>query len=260
MNESPTAPATTRTRSDPVYPPREDTMLLLPFATVLPGRRVLEIGTGNGLAALAAARAGARVVATDLNPYALRHVRALARSEELALDVVRTDLATGLGRFDRVLANPPYLPTRPAERDPDRWENLALDGGPDGCRPLARILEALPRHLAPSAAAFVVVSSRQDTRRLTAIRQRWRARGGTCATVALRTMEGETLRVWRLALARPPARLSRRSPRRRGRRRGTGGRRRTLPRRRSASSPATGRGSTTVRGAASGRTRSPRGS
>ena len=112
----------------PVYPPREDTLLILPFAEVAPGALFLEVGCGVGLAALTAARRGARVVATDVNPHALRHLRARARAEGLDLTPVRTDLARGLGRFDRLLSNPPYLPTRPEERDPDRWHNLALDG------------------------------------------------------------------------------------------------------------------------------------
>ena len=97
----------------PVYPPREDTRLLLPFAEVPRGTLLLEVGTGSGLVALAAARRGARVVATDLNPHALRRLRARAREEGVDLALVRTDLAHGLGRFDRILANPPYLPTRP---------------------------------------------------------------------------------------------------------------------------------------------------
>lgn len=241
-----------------VYPPREDTFLLLPFTRLAPGRRLLEVGAGNGTAALAAARRGTRVVATDLNPFALRRLRARARAERLPLDAVRTDLARGLGRFDRVLANPPYLPTRPDERDPDRWQNLALDGGTDGCRVLARLVLALPDHLAPGADAYVVVSSRQDARRRDAIRRGWLARGGRWSVVAERRFEGERLHVWRLSLDEGGNR-ARNVRRARARRPGTGARRRTPPARRSASSRAPGPGSTSARGAASIRRRSPRG-
>ncbi|HTP54240.1 MAG TPA: HemK2/MTQ2 family protein methyltransferase [Thermoplasmata archaeon] len=184
------------------YPVREDTLLLLPFArNAAPGERLLEIGTGNGAIALAAARAGARVVATDRNPHALRVLYLRARTERLSIAVVRTDLARGLGRFDRILANPPYLPTRPSEREPDPWQNLALDGGPDGCRTSARIVRTLPSHLAPGGTAYLLTSSRQDPERLGAVRARWVARGGSARTVAQRDLEGERLEVW--ALARP---------------------------------------------------------
>src|SRR5258708_18508260 len=90
-----------------VYPPREDTELLLPCADVAPGTTLVEVGCGRGAAALRAARGGARVVATDLNPDAVAHVARSARAEDLALVAVRTDLAHGVRSVDRVLFNPP---------------------------------------------------------------------------------------------------------------------------------------------------------
>jgi len=183
-----------------VYPPREDTQLLLPFAEVPPNTLLLEVGAGTGLAALTAARRGARVVATDLNPHALRLLRRRARAERVDLELVRTDLARGLGRFDRLLANPPYLPTRPEERDRDRWHNLAVDGGPDGCRVTARLVEELDQHLTAGATAFVVVSSLQDADSLARIRTDWEARGGSTEVADSRILEGERLDVWRLRL------------------------------------------------------------
>jgi release factor glutamine methyltransferase len=184
--------------SDPIYPPREDTLLLLPFAEIsLPGR-LLEIGCGNGTLSLAAARRGTRVVATDLNPYALRRLRDVATREHLPLDPVRTGLACGLGRFERILANPPYLPTTPRSRDADRWHNLATDGGPDGCAITARILRTLPDHLTDSGAAYVLVSSVQSAAVLRALGKEWETQGGRWRTVASRALEGETLDVWLL--------------------------------------------------------------
>ena len=186
-----------RRSNEGVYPPREDSFLLLPFATVPPGTTVLEVGAGTGLVTLAAARSGARVVATDLNLEALRRLRAVARSERLVAELVRTDLAAGLGRFDRVLANPPYLPTRPEERDPDRATNLALDGGPDGCQVLRRLLAGLPDHLSPGGAAYVVGSSLQRGPALDDLEADWQHRGGQQEKVAERLLEGERLVVWR---------------------------------------------------------------
>ncbi len=239
-----------------VYPEREDTVLLLPFARAGPGRTVLDLGTGNGRLALEAARSGATVTASDLNPHALRSLGLRARASGLQVRAVRTDLARGLGRFDRVVANPPYLPTRPAERDPDRWTNLALDGGPDGCRVLRRMVRSFPRHLAPGGSAFVLVSSLQSRTSLSAIRARWVQRGGTVRRVARRLLEGETLEVWRFSLGakRLGARRSRRRPR------GTDARRPTPGRSRSGSTRGPGHGRTSAPGAASVRRRSRPGS
>ena len=156
------------------------------------------MGAGSGTVALAAARRGARVVATDLNPHALRWVAAQARAEHLTLEVVRTDLARGLSRFDRAVFNPPYLPTRPEERDPDRWQNLALDGGADGTRVTARWVEELPDHLTCRGEGFLVVSSLGLSTAMEAIWAGWRARGGTAEVAAARRLEGERLEVWRL--------------------------------------------------------------
>lgn len=189
------------------YPPRADTYLLLPFATVPAGSSFLEVGTGSGTIALAAARLGARVVATDLNPNALRALAARARSERLVLAVVRTDLARGLGRFDRVVFNPPYLPTGPEERDPDRWHHLAVDGGVDGTRVTARWVADLGDHLAPEGEGFVVTSTLQSPSSVEAVWSSWRTAGGNAERVAVQPLEGERLEVWRL-VRRPPARGS----------------------------------------------------
>jgi release factor glutamine methyltransferase len=208
-----------------VYPPREDSHLLLPFTKVRRGSSFLDIGTGSGFLALAAARRGAHVVATDRNPHALAAVRRRARAERLDVAPVRTDFARGLGRFDRIVANPPYLPTAPAERDPDRWHNLALDGGPDGTDPTARLVDDLDAHLAPGGSAFLLTSSRQSPSHLRAIWTSWRAKGGTRRRVAARRLEGETLTVYRLA--GPGRRATRRARRTPSPRRGTRGRPRT---------------------------------
>jgi len=186
-----------------VYPTREDTLLLLPFTEVAPGARFLDIGTGSGRLALSAARRGANVVATDLNREALRALDAIARAESLPIHLVRTDLATGLGRFDRVVANPPYLPTSPEQRDPEPGTNLALDGGPDGCRVTARIVAGLDDHLMPDGRAFVLVSTVQDPKGLARVRSDWTGRGGRLAVVVSRELEGERLDVWELELPCP---------------------------------------------------------
>jgi len=234
-----------------IYPAREDTLLLRRFATGPARGRLLEIGAGNGEVCLAAARSGWSVVATDRNVAALRRIARAARSEGLPLEVVLADLAGGLRAFDRVLANPPYLPTTARQRDPDPWVNLALDGGPDGLRVVRRILGTLAQHLRPRGEAFVLVSSLSPAERRAAVWASWRRRGGAAREVAALDLAGERLAVWRLIRSARPAGASRR---------GTGGRRKGLRRRPSGSSRAPARGRSSARGGASTRRRSPPGS
>lgn len=242
--------------AESVYPPREDTELLRPFADGSAGLLVLEVGTGSGIVAERAAATGARVVASDLNRAALASLRRRAHAAGSSLEVVRADLLNGLGRFDRILFNPPYLPTPPGAEDPDPSTDRALNGGPDGWSVTARFLDQLPHHLRPGGRAYLLVSTLQDPERGSRLRANWRARGGSVMTVADRPLEGERLQVWELR-TRPTARAARRSGRPLG---GTGGRRRTRRRPRSGSSPATAPGRSRARGGASGRRRSPPGS
>jgi len=61
------------------------------------GRRVLDFGAGSGVQSLAAARAGAHVVATDLDPVARRCLELNAALNGLALETSGRDV---LGRAD----------------------------------------------------------------------------------------------------------------------------------------------------------------
>ena len=70
------------------------------------GLRVLELGSGTGLASAAAARLGAEVVATDVSDISLELLR---RAADGAFDVQRLDFTdvtavAALGHFDVVVA------------------------------------------------------------------------------------------------------------------------------------------------------------
>jgi predicted nicotinamide N-methyase len=67
--------------------------LLLDRPELVVGARVLDLGTGGGVAALAAARAGAAsVVANDRDPWALATARLAAERQGLALDFLLAEI------------------------------------------------------------------------------------------------------------------------------------------------------------------------
>lgn len=147
-------------RDDQVYGPAEDSLLLASNVTASEGEHALEVCAGTGLAALRLAEAGARTVATDVNPRACRLARRNAQANGLGLDVVCTDLTAGLeGPFDRVACNPPYLPPG-SDRMPGPI-GRALESGRQGTALARRFLASLPDLLASDGRAWLVVSSRQ---------------------------------------------------------------------------------------------------
>ena len=102
-----------------VYAPQDDSRLLVDAmerAGVVIGRTVLDLCTGTGVVALAAARLGAAaVMAWDICPRAVRCARANARSSGLDVDVRLGALTEAMtqGPYDVVVSNPPYVPTPP---------------------------------------------------------------------------------------------------------------------------------------------------
>ncbi|MEM2990806.1 MAG: class I SAM-dependent methyltransferase [Halobacteria archaeon] len=136
-----------------VYPPSEDTFLILKAAleVVKHGDYVLEIGTGCGIVANFL-KDKARVIATDINPHAVRCAKANG------LEVIRTDLFAGLKpqkEFDVIIFNPPYLPLSEAESN-GSWLGKAWSGG----RTLInRFLYEAPSYLREKGQLLLVVSS-----------------------------------------------------------------------------------------------------
>ncbi len=126
--------------------------------------RFLDLGTGSGclLLALLSEYAAASGVGADISEPALRIAGANAQRLGLSDRVSWTIsdwLACVDGRFDIVVANPPYIETSEIDGlDPEvaRYEPRgALDGGADGCDPYRLLFAQLPRVLAKSALVFL---------------------------------------------------------------------------------------------------------
>ena len=135
---------------DGVQPPKAGSLLFCRHLAVRPGERMLEIGAGLGLAAVLAARGGARVVATDVVPAAVETIRANAALNGVTIDARLGDCyapVTG-ERFDLVCSNPPQMPTPPGRARRDAAA-AADNGGIDGWEMLDRLIAGAAAHLAP---------------------------------------------------------------------------------------------------------------
>jgi release factor glutamine methyltransferase len=164
--------------------PRPETELLVERAVSwlqekLEGGRAccaLDIGTGSGCIAVSLAVHVPRVqvFATDLSMVALsvarRNATRLLGDDRVTM--VRADLFPGKtaegteelpDRYDLVIANLPYIPTRAlaglavSTREPA----LALHGGEDGLDLIRRVLDAAPDHLAKDGLLLLEIEASQ---------------------------------------------------------------------------------------------------
>jgi release factor glutamine methyltransferase len=127
---------------DGVYPPQHDSQLLidtLEKTELAQGRRVLDLCTGSGVVAIAAAELGAAsVTAFDICPHAVRCSRGNAVHAGVVIDVREGSCPGALDHapFDVIVSNPPYVPTPPAgdtevipmTAGPARAWNAGVDG------------------------------------------------------------------------------------------------------------------------------------
>lgn len=93
------------------------------------GARVLDFASGGGVVAVAAARAGARVTAVDIDPLASVATRLAAEANDVAVDVATCDLVGDpLRDVDVVLAGDVWYERAPSLRFRRWFDRLAQRG------------------------------------------------------------------------------------------------------------------------------------
>lgn len=140
-------------------------------------RRVLDIGTGSGCIAIAAAHAlpRAQVDATDVSRAALAVARANVRRHRLGRRVrlLQSDVYGALRgrRYDIVVSNPPYVPAAEYRRLPREYRaepSLGLRAAAAGLAVIERILRDAGRHLSAEGVLIVEAGNTEA-----AVRRRW---------------------------------------------------------------------------------------
>lgn len=133
--------------------PRPETEILVEVLLDIMGRwdkgktiQVLDVGTGSGNIAIALAKnfSSCYVTALDVSSAALDVARKNARLNDVfdKINFIEADMrnffssrVNGMGGFDIIVSNPPYIPTRELAHlpmDVRQEPDLALDGGEDG--------------------------------------------------------------------------------------------------------------------------------
>jgi release factor glutamine methyltransferase len=128
----------------------------------LRGKRVVDVGTGSGILALAAARAGAQsTIATDINPNAALSAAENARANGLGDRVtgICTNLLAAFAprpMFDVILSSPPKHAAEPRDLSDRGWH-----AGPQ-FRDVAALFEQARERLNPGGRCYVMLSSDSD--------------------------------------------------------------------------------------------------
>jgi len=150
--------------SDGVYPPSDDTYLLLDAINFKAEDSVLDVGCGAGLGTVIAACKASSVVGIDISLDAAKNTAAnLKRNNmERTAGVVQSDLLSAISsrsKFSIILFNPPYLPAD----DNSTMMDHAHIGGKLGSELTQKFIGQASRHLIDGGELFVVVSTLADT-------------------------------------------------------------------------------------------------
>jgi len=147
-----------------VYEPAEDTFLVADTLTqiVEEGDTLLDVGTGCGILAIIAARKAQKVIATDVNPQAVKCAQLNAKLNEVSgrMEVRSGDLFQPIHkteRFDLIVFNAPYLPT--SQREQRTWIGWSWAGGPTGRQLIDRFIIEAPHYLKRKGKILLVQSS-----------------------------------------------------------------------------------------------------
>ena len=159
---------------DQTYLPAEDTFLILDHLEMKGDEDVLDLGTGCGILAIIAAQKAKKVVAVDVNPYAVICAKTNINIQNLGdkVEVRYGDLFNTLRpkeKFDLIIFNPPYLPEEISPRE--EWLSKAWAGGPKGTEITESFLSKVKSYLKKNGRILFIQSSLSRNKPLSGLKK-----------------------------------------------------------------------------------------
>lgn len=142
-----------------VYEPQEDSFLLREFVLKYAKGNVLDMGTGSGIqaAAAAASKKTVDVIGVDIDPQSIEYAKK-HQDAKLNIKWIKSDLFQKLSKkyehfFDTMIFNAPYLPQEGKRR------HIDLEGGRIGHETIERFLEQAKDYLKQDGIILLAFSS-----------------------------------------------------------------------------------------------------
>lgn len=147
-----------------VYSPSDDTYLLIDSLKINKESTVLEIGTGTGIIALYVALTAKRVVAVDINPFAVLCAKKNVKLNRLQnkIEVRYSNLFSNISQenvFDIVIFNTPYLPPTKTDLNLMNWIEYTAWTNRNPQRILTLFLSGVKKNLASGGVFYFTIST-----------------------------------------------------------------------------------------------------
>lgn len=145
-----------------IYYPREDSYLLEKHVKRLAVRNVLDMGTGTGIQALAAAsnKKVKKVLAVDINKESIAYCKENSKHKKIIYRISDLFAKVPKKKFDTIIFNPPYLPQEKRKRD------IATEGGKKGHEIIEKFLAKATDYLKTDGNILLLFSSLTDRHRV----------------------------------------------------------------------------------------------
>jgi methylase of polypeptide subunit release factors len=150
--------------ADGVFMPSPNGLFYANSITINAGERVIDIGTGSGVLAIMAAKSGAHVEATDIDPRAIVAAERNADLNKVKINFHLGSLFTGsFNYFDVIMANLPNEIVAPETlANLDRADARVFEGGERGNEHILSLLNAAKNYMGPSSRLYLPIHTLTD--------------------------------------------------------------------------------------------------